>query len=236
MRRAGALLAEVMELVVGQVRPGMTTAGLDQFARAELDRRGAQAAFLGLYGFPAALCLSVNEEIVHGIPGARELLAGDIISIDCGVVVDGFYADMARTVPVGPPDPESARLIEVTTQALVVGTEYLKPGNRLGDVGAAIQQLVEAAGFSVVRDYTGHGIGRRLHEEPKIPNYGKAGRGVRWQAGMVVCLEPMVNEGSEKTAVLSDRWTVVTADRRRSAHMEDTIAITEQGPLVLTRP
>ncbi len=236
MRRAGALLAEVLELVVPRVKPGVTTAELDAFALEEIRRRGAKPAFLGLYGFPGTLCLSVNEEVVHGIPGSRRLVEGDILSIDCGLVLDGFHADMARTVPVGVVPGEAERLIEVTGRALEVGVDRLRPGLRLGDLSAAIQHYVEGEGFSVVREYTGHGIGRKLHEEPRIPNYGRAGRGVRWEAGMVVCVEPMVNEGTDKTMVLKDNWTVVTADRRRSAHMENTVAVTAEGPLVLTRP
>lgn len=236
MRRAGAVLAEVMELVTAHVGPGVRTAELDAVARRELQKRGAKPAFLGMYGFPAALCVSINEQIVHGIPGQRELLAGDIVSLDCGALIEDFYSDMARTVAVGKTDAQSEKLIDVTWRALAAGAELLKAGFRLGDVGAAIQQLVEVEGFSVVRDYTGHGIGRRLHEEPKVLNYGRAGHGVRWQAGMVVCVEPMVNIGTEKTKVLGDKWTVVTADGKRSAHMEDTIAVTANGPLVLTRP
>ncbi|MCE5228314.1 type I methionyl aminopeptidase [bacterium] len=235
MRRSGAVLAEVMELIVAHVAPGVRTIELDAIARRELERRGAKAAFLGMYGFPAALCVSVNEQIVHGFPSQRELVAGDIVSLDCGALIDDFYSDMARTVPVGKVDATSEKLIDVTRRALAAGTEQLKPGLRLGDTGAAIQQLVEDEGFSVVRDYTGHGIGRHLHEEPKVLNYGRAGRGTRWQAGMVVCVEPMVNVGTEKTRTLGDKWTVVTADGKRSAHMEDTIAITAAGPLVLTK-
>ncbi|MEN6626883.1 MAG: type I methionyl aminopeptidase [Candidatus Sumerlaeia bacterium] len=235
MRRSGAVMAEVMELIVAHVAPGVTTGDLDQVARRELERRGAKAAFLGMYGFPAALCVSVNEEIVHGIPGRRELLEGDIVSLDCGALIGGYYSDMARTVPVGRTDPVSERLIAVAEQSLWAGTEYLVPGLRLGDMAAEIQRIVEAEGFSVVRDYTGHGIGRHLHEEPKIPNYGRAGQGVRWQAGMVVCVEPMVNVGTEKTRTRGDKWTVVTADGKRSAHVENTIAVTAKGPLVLTR-
>ncbi len=235
MRRSGGVLAEVMELVTAHVTPGVRTIELDAIARRELQKRGAKAAFLGMYGFPAALCVSVNEQIVHGFPSQRELVAGDIVSLDCGALIDDFYSDMARTVAVGKVDAQSEKLIDVTWRALRAGAELVRPGLRLGDVGAAIQQLVEAEGFSVVRDYTGHGIGRRLHEEPKVLNYGRAGHGVRWQAGMVVCVEPMVNIGTEKTRVLGDKWTVVTADGKRSAHMEDTIAVTAEGPLVLTQ-
>ena len=234
MKRAGAVLHEVMDLLEGQVKPGITTLELDRLAKAEIEKRGAIPAFLGLYGFPGTLCTSVNEEVVHGIPGPRVLKDGDILSIDVGLVREGFYSDMARTLAVGRIDEESRRLIEVTTTALEIGVEYLVPGNRLGDLSAAIQTYVEGQGFSVVREYTGHGIGQKLHEEPKIPNYGPAGRGVRWQPGMVVCIEPMVNVGVAATRTLADQWTVVTVDGKRSAHMEHTVAITESGPQVLT--
>lgn len=234
MRRAGGLLREVHELIAERVRPGVTTLELDKLARMEIEKRGARPAFLGLYGFPGTLCISVNEEVVHGIPGPRVLNEGDIVSVDCGLIKDEFYADAARTLPVGQIDADSQRLIRVAEESLEIGIECLQPGMRLGDTAHAIQRHVEAAGFSVVQEYTGHGIGRRLHEEPKIPNYGLPGRGVRWQAGMVVCIEPMVNAGTYATRTLDDRWTVVTADGRRSAHVEHTVAITEQGPVVLT--
>lgn len=236
MRRGGALLREVMDLLVERVRPGVTTAELDELARLEIGRRGAAPAFLGLYGFPGTLCLSVNEEIVHGIPGPRVLREGDILSVDVGLVKDGFYSDMARTVAVGQVDEQSRRLIDVATQALQIGIARLTSGYRMGDLSAAIQQFVEGRGFSVVREYTGHGIGRQPHEEPKIPNYGKPGRGIRWQPGMVVCIEPMVNAGGCQTRTLHDQWTVVTADGQRSAHMEDTVAVTGNGPVILTAP
>lgn len=234
MHRGGIILREVMGHLIEAVRPGVTTLELDRLARTEVEKRGALPAFLGLYGFPGTLCISVNEEVVHGIPGPRVLLEGDIVSLDIGLVKDDFYMDMARTVAVGSIDEESARLIRVTNDVLEIGTEYLRPGLRLGDMSAAIQRYVEDQGLSVVREYTGHGIGRKLHEEPKIPNYGQPGRGVRWQAGMVVCVEPMVNAGVPQTRTLADKWTVVTADAKRSAHVENTIAITEEGPLVLT--
>lgn len=234
MRRSGSLLREVMELLIGAVRPGVTTLEMDRLARSEVEKRGAIPAFLGLYGFPGTLCISVNEEVVHGIPGPRVLIEGDIVSLDIGLVKDDFYVDMTRTVGVGSIDEESARLIQVASDGLEVGIEYLRPGLRLGDLSAAIQKYVEGQGFSVVRDYTGHGIGRQLHEEPKIPNFGQPGRGVRWQEGMVVCIEPMVNAGVAQTRTLADKWTVVTADAKRSAHVEDTIAITSDGPLLLT--
>lgn len=234
MKRGGALLREVMEALIKAVHPGVTTLELDRIARSETEKRGALPAFLGLYGFPGTLCISVNEEIVHGIPGPRVLKEGDIVSLDIGLVKENYYLDMARTVGVGQIDETSQRLIQVTGDALTVGIEYLRPGLRMGDTGAAIQKYIEDNGFSVVREYTGHGIGRKLHEEPKIPNYGIPGRGVRWQPGMVVCVEPMVNVGTYQTRTLGDKWTVITADGKRSAHMEDTVAITEDGPMVLT--
>jgi methionyl aminopeptidase len=234
MRKGGAILREVMDLLAAEVRPGISTLELDRLAHAELTRRGTTPAFLGLYGFPRSVCASVNEQVVHGIPSQRQLVEGDIVSLDCGLIFQGFYLDTARTLPVGKVDEEAQRLIRVTGEALEIGIEWLTPGRRLGDVSAAIQRHVEGKGFSVVRDYTGHGIGRKLHEDPKIPNYGQAGVGRRWQTGMTVCLEPMVNAGTHQTRTLADRWTVVTADGKRSAHMEHTVAITEAGPLMLT--
>ena len=233
MARNGALLKEVIDRIVESVRPGATTLDLDRVARTEIEKRDARPAFLGLYGFPATLCVSVNDEVVHGIPSRRVLNEGDIVSVDCGLVKDGFFSDMARTVPVGAIDEESARLIDVTERSLAAGIEKLRVGLRLGDVSAAIQALVETEGFSVVREYTGHGIGRKPHEEPKVPNYGQPGRGLRWRAGMVVCIEPMVNAGVYQTRVLEDNWTVLTADGKRSAHVEHTVAVTDDGPWIL---
>ena len=230
-----AQLVGVLDEVCANVEPGITTAELDAMARILIERGGARPAFLGLYGFPGTMCISVNEEIVHGIPGKRVLKAGDIVSLDVGLIKDDFYSDVARTVPVGPIDAESARLLQVTIEALDRGIASLEPGSRMGDLGWAVQSYVEAQGMAVVRDYTGHGIGRRLHEEPKIPNHGRAGRGLRWQPGMVICIEPMVNLGTAQTRVLGDKWTVVTADGKRSAHMEHTVAITADGYRVLTK-
>ena len=235
MRRSGAILREIMDLLLQTVRPGVTTLELDRLARAETEKHQARPAFLGLYGFPGTLCISVNEEVVHGVPGPRVLHEGDIVSLDIGLIKEGFYVDMARTVGVGAIDEESRRLIQVADESLEIAKEFLRPGLRMGDLSAAIQRHVERQGFSVVRDYTGHGIGRKLHEEPKIPNFGQPGRGVRWQNGMVICIEPMVNAGVYQTRTLEDRWTVVTADGRRSAHMEDTMVVTEGEALVLTR-
>jgi methionyl aminopeptidase len=234
MRDGGGILREVMDKLAVEVRPGVSTLELDRYAHDEMIRRGTKPAFLGLYGFPATVCISINEQIVHGIPGPRRLVEGDIVSMDTGLIFRDLNLDAARTLPVGRVDEESARLIRVTTEALEIGIEWLVPGRRLGDVGAAIQRHVEANGFSVVREYTGHGIGHKLHEEPRIPNHGKLGVGLRWRAGMTVCIEPMVNAGGYQTRTLGDRWTVVTADGKRSAHMEHTVAISEDGPIVLT--
>lgn len=234
MREAGRLLREVMDIIFSAVEPGVTTLEIDRLARSEVEKRKAKPAFLGLYGFPGTVCISVNEQIVHGIPSERRLQQGDIVSLDIGLIHDDFYADAARTLPVGRIDADNHKLLEVTEGALDIATQQLRPGRRLGDLSSAVQKYVESNGLSVVREYTGHGIGRRLHEEPKIPNHGEAGRGIRWKSGMVVCVEPMVNLGSHETLTLEDNWTVVTKDGSRSAHMENTIAITEDGPEVLT--
>lgn len=234
MKRAGAILREVRDRLAERVRPGITTRQLDLMAKRMLEERGAIPAFLGYHGFPGALCVSVNEQVVHGIPSDRKLDEGDIVSLDIGLIKEGFYSDTAKTVGVGRIDAESQRLIDATDRALEIAIPYLAPGRKLGEMAAAVQQYVEGEGFSVVREYAGHGIGRQLHEEPKIPNYGKAGQGPTWRAGMVVAVEPMVNAGGPGTRLLADQWTVVTADGKRSAHSEHTIAITEDGPIVLT--
>ncbi len=234
MRRSGQLLKMVLEEVISIVKPGITTAELDSVARKRIEEGGAIPAFLGYHGFPATLCISVNEEIVHGIPSGRVLNEGDIASIDCGLVLDGFYADRAHTAAVGNISETARRLLEVTPKALAAGIEQMRPDTRLGTVSNAIQKVVEENGFTVVRDYTGHGIGRAMHEPPQVPNYGSAGTGMRLKAGMVLAIEPMVNVGTWKTKTLRDGWTVVTADGSLSAHFEHTIAVTEDGPLVLT--
>ena len=236
MARAGAILGEVLAAVAARVAPGVSTGELDTFAE-DLIRShpGAVPAFKGLYGFPASLCTSLNEEVVHGIPSPnRRLREGDIISIDAGVRLDGWYADAALTRPVGTVDPQSARLLEVTQRALAAGIQRARPGHRLGDIGAAVQQVAEQAGFAVVRDLVGHGLGREPHEEPQVPNYGAAGKGIHLREGMVIAIEPMVNIGDAAVRTLADRWTVVTADGSRSAHFEHTVAITAAGPQVLT--
>jgi methionyl aminopeptidase len=236
MARAGLILGNLHREAAARVAPGMSTQDLDAFAEAFiLSHDGAKPAFKGLYGFPASLCLSVNEEVVHGIPSPKRVLKeGDLISIDAGVELDGWFADAAITVPVGEVDDETLRLIEVTRAALEAGIEQAVVGARLGDVGAAVQEVAEAAGFSVVRDLVGHGIGREPHEDPQVPNFGPAGRGVALKEGMVLAIEPMVNAGTYRVRTLADRWTVVTADGKRSAHFEHTVAVTAAGPRILT--
>jgi methionyl aminopeptidase len=236
MARAGAVLGQLLEEVGARVAPGVSSAALDAFAEQFIrSHEGATPAFKGLYGFPASLCISLNDEVVHGIPSPNRILReGDIISIDAGVRLDGWYADAAVTRAVGEIDAESARLLDVTRNALEAGIARATPRHRLGDVGAAVQQVAEAAGFSVVRDLVGHGLGRGPHEEPQVPNFGTAGRGIRLREGMVIAIEPMVNAGGPDVRTLADKWTVVTADGSRSAHFEHTVAITAAGPRVLT--
>src|SRR6185369_275937 len=236
MAAAGKILAKLFEAIAPEVKPGRTTLELDRFGEEFIrSHKGAEPAFKGLYGFPASLCISLNHEVVHGIPRKNRVLKeGDIISIDAGVRLNGWYADSAVTYPVGQIDEEATRLLEVTKAALQRGIATAQVGNRLGDVGSAVQKTAEAAGFTVVRDLVGHGIGREPHEEPQVPNFGQPGRGLRLQPGLVIAIEPMVNEGAAAVRTLADRWTVVTADRRRSAHFEHTVAILEDGPRVLT--
>jgi methionyl aminopeptidase len=227
MRRAGRVVAEMHEACTRAAKPGATTADLDAAARDVLDRRHARSNFLGYHGFPAVACISPNEVVVHGIPNGRVLEEGDIVSIDCGAIVEGWHADAAVTVAVGEVDEPSRRLIEVTSASLDAAIGAVAAGNRLGDVGAAVQRVVETAGFSVVREYVGHGIGTAMHEEPDVPNYGAPGRGLKLRDGMVLAIEPMVNSGRPGTVTLDDGWTVVTADGTRSAHFEHTVALTE---------
>jgi len=236
MRRAGRVTAEALEAARRVIRPGVTTAEIDAAAAAVLRRHGAQPAFLG-YGdppFPAVTTVSVNEELVHGIPAGRRLKEGDIVSVDCGGIVEGFVGDAAFTAAVGRVTPEAERLIETTRQALWAGIERMRPGLHTGDVSAAIQAVVEAAGFSVVREYTGHGVGRQMHEDPQVPNYGTAGKGLLLRPGMTIALEPMTLAGDPQVRVLEDAWTVVSADGRLTAHWEHTVAVTAEGPRVLT--
>jgi len=234
MRQAGRITAMVLERLRLQVRPGMKTKELDAIAARELEKLGAKPSFKGYQGFPANLCVSVNDEIVHGIPGERILAEGDIVSLDFGAIFMGFHGDAAVTVAVGETSPQARQLIEATEGALKAGIAAAYPGARLGDISAAIQHYVEARGYSVVREYTGHGIGREMHEEPQIPNFGLAGTGPVLQKGMTLALEPMVNAGDWRTRVSDDHWTVLTADGSLSAHFEHTIAITDSEPEVLT--
>ncbi len=240
MRRPARITAEILAALCEKARPGVTTADLDREAERLIARLGARSAFknyrVGPVVFPAVLCASVNDEIVHGIPSeTRELVEGDIIGLDFGVTVDGYYADSAVTVAIGKVDEESARLIEATRESMALGIEQACEGGRLGDIGAAVQERAESAGFSVVRDFVGHGIGRALHEDPQVPNFGKRGRGRTITAGMVLAIEPMVNAGTAAVRVDDDGWTARTADGRRSAHFEHTVAVTRKGPEILTR-
>ncbi|TFH25326.1 MAG: type I methionyl aminopeptidase [Myxococcales bacterium] len=240
MRKPARIVGEILAALREMVVPGITTGELDGAAERMIEKAGARSAFknyrVGSAVFPAVLCTSVNEEIVHGIPSeARELLEGDIVSLDFGVEYGGYYGDSAMTLPVGTIDEESRRLLEVTERSLYAGIDHLHPGERLGDVGAAVQEVAEGAGYSVVREFVGHGIGQALHEEPQVPNYGERGRGRALRVGMVLAVEPMVNLGAAGVRVLKDGWTAVTEDGRRSAHFEHTIAVTATGPEILTR-
>jgi methionyl aminopeptidase len=234
MRQAGRMVAEVLERLGELVAPGVATEELDRFAEDFFRRRGAVPAFKGYNGFPASICTSLNEQVVHGIPGPRTLKEGEIISIDVGVVVAGFYGDSAATFPVGEVSRRAKALLQATRQALERGIAQAREGNRLSDLSHAIQTWVEERGFSVVREYVGHGIGRAMHEAPAIPNYGPPGRGPRLKPGMVLAIEPMVNAGGPEVRTLDDHWTVVTVDGEWSAHFEHTVAVTADSPLVLT--
>jgi methionyl aminopeptidase len=237
MRKAGKVVAEMHEECIRAAKPGVTTVDVDAVAREVLARRGARSNFLGYHGFPAVVCTSPNDVIVHGIPSDTVVLEeGDILSIDCGAIIEGWHADAAITIGIGEIDAESRRLLDVTRRSLEAAIDQVVEGNRLGDIGAAVEGIAEAAGFSVVREYVGHGIGTAMHEDPQVPNYGPAGRGMKLKEGHVLAIEPMVNAGSEATEVLADGWTVVTRDHKRSAHFEHTIAVTEHGPEVLTLP
>ncbi len=238
MRRPAALVAEILAALREAAKVGVTTAELDRIAERMIARAGARSAFknyrVGDAVFPAVLCTSINEQVVHGIPSDRALEDGDILSLDFGVEIGGFYGDAAITVAIGQVDEESRKLVEVTQRCLAAGIEQMRAGNRLGDVGAAVQELAESEGFSVVREFVGHGIGRALHEDPQVPNFGVRGRGRVLKPGMVIALEPMINAGAPAVRVLDDGWTAVTADGRRSAHFEHTVAVTANGPRVLT--
>ena len=236
MAAAGHIVAETLALVQRNVRPDITTEELDQLAEDFIrSHPGAQPSFKGLYDFPATLCTSINQEIVHGIPSHKRVLHdGDIVSIDVGVWVEGLHADSAATFPVGDIKPETARLLEVTQQALAAGVAQARTGNHVGDIGHAVQQVAEGAGFSVVRELVGHGIGASFHEEPQVPNYGKPKRGPRLVPGMTIAIEPMINIGGSGIRTLDDKWTVVTQDGSLSAHFEHTVAVTDNGPRILT--
>ncbi len=235
MRRAGRVVAEMHEATRAAAREGATTADLDRAARAVLDRRGARSNFLNYHGFPAVICASPNDVVVHGIPGPYRLKEGDIVSIDCGAIVEGYHGDAAFTMGIGAIAPAARRLLEVTEASLWAGIEQMRAGNRLNHIGRAVQEVAVKAGFSVVREYTGHGIGTAMHEDPSVPNYYPGHPGPLLQPGMVLAVEPMVNAGRSGTRTLDDGWSVVTIDGGLSAHFEHTIAVTEDGPEVLTR-
>lgn len=237
MHRAGLIVWGALDKMREMVRPGLTTKELDDFAEAYASEHHARPAFKGYRGYPGSVCTSINQEVVHGIPSkSRRLKEGDILSLDFGVELDGYFGDAALTVPVGKVKPEREKLLRVTRESLEHAIEKVRLGNRLGDVSAAVQTWVEKNGYSVVREFVGHGIGTRMHEEPQIPNYGTPGQGPRLQAGMVLAIEPMVNTGGAGVRVLDDDWTAVTADGSDSAHFEHTVAVTNNGPWILTRP
>jgi methionyl aminopeptidase len=234
MRRAGRVVARVLKAVKGKVAPGVTTAELDKLAERLCRDYGAKPAFKGYRGYPFCLCCSVNEQVVHGFPNSRPLQAGDILSMDFGVILDGFYGDSATTVPVGPVGDLARDLMKTTRDSLFAAIDKMRPGSRLGDVSAAVQGVVESRGFSVVRQFVGHGIGRNLHEDPQLPNYGTPGKGVMLKPGMVIAIEPMVNAGGYEVEILDDGWTAVTRDGTLSAHFEHTVAVTQDGPRILS--
>ena len=234
MREAGRIVALALEKMRTSVKPGITTADLDRIAEEVITGNGARPLFKGYGGFPASICTSVNEEVVHGIPSLRLLNSGDIISIDIGAEKNGYCGDAAVTLPVGEVSKEALKLLQVTKTALEKGIEKACPGNRLSDISHAVQNYAESHGFSVVREYVGHGIGTKMHEDPKVPNFGPSGRGPRLETGMVLAIEPMVNQGTYQVEVLQDGWTVVTRDRKLSAHFEHTVAVTDNGPEILT--
>lgn len=235
MAIAGELSARVLREVGARIEPGVSTADLDHFAEQFIRKHGGKPAFKGYGGFPGSICASVNEQIVHGIPSKSVILQeGDILSIDTGAIVGGWVGDNAWTFPVGTISPEKQRLLEVTEQCMWAGIKAAQPGNRLGDIGHAIQHIAEGAGYGVVREYVGHGIGRNMHEDPNVPNYGRRHTGIKLEAGMVLAIEPMINMGTRKTRIGDDGWLVSTRDNKPSAHFEKTVAITENGPIILT--
>ena len=235
MREAGRLVGEVLTELIAHVAPGVTTADLDELAEKRIARAGAVPAFKGYHGYPATICASINEEVIHGIPSGRRVLnEGDVVSIDVGASLNGYYGDSAITLPVGQVSEEAATLLRVTEESLYKAIDCVRPGARISDIGHAVQHHVEAYGFSVVREFVGHGIGQRMHEEPQVPNYGEPGRGPRLAEGMVLAIEPMVNAGKPAVKVLADGWTAVTRDGSLAAHFEHTVAVTAAGPLILT--
>jgi methionyl aminopeptidase len=235
MREAGRLVGEVLTELTARVKPGVTTAELDELAEARIRKAGATPAFKGYHGYPATICASINEEVIHGIPSGRRVLnEGDVISIDVGASLDGYFGDSAVTLAVGKVSEGAATLLRVTEESLFKAIDRVRPGGRISDIGHAVQAHVEAYGFSVVREFVGHGIGQRMHEEPQVPNYGEPGRGPRLAEGMVLAIEPMVNAGKPAVKVLGDGWTAVTRDRSLSAHFEHTVAVTANGPWILT--
>ena len=237
MQEAGRVNAQVLDTVRNMIKPGVTTAELDEAAEAIIHEHGGKPVFLGYpgpYPYPATLCISVNEELVHGIPGKRKLKEGDIVSVDCGTKIDGFIGDAAFTVGVGKISSQAERLLQVTNEALYKGIDQMRPGNHTGDVSAAIQRHVEKNGFHVTRVYTGHGVGREIHEGPQVPNYGSPGKGILLRPGITIALEPMVLVGTPRTKVRSDKWTVVSADGSLTAHSEHSVAVTDNGPMILT--
>ncbi len=236
MREAGRIVCEILDELEKAVAPGVTTWELDALSEKLIYQKGAKPAFKGYHGFPACLCASINHEVLHGIPSKkRKLQEGDLMKLDFGVVYRGFFGDSARTVPVGKVTPEAQALVNATRESLNKGIQAMVVGNRIGDIGHAVQRYVEARGYSVVRDFTGHGIGRHLHEKPEVPNYGQPGSGMKLRPGMVLAVEPMVNQGTSDVVVLDDDWTAITVDNKLSAHFEHTVLITEGGPEILTR-
>ena len=234
MERAGAIVGSTLALLKRSVEPGMTTGDLNKIAEKNIRSQGAVPAFLGYQGFPATICASVNEEIVHGIPGKRVLQNGDVVKVDVGATIDGFIGDAAVSIPVGEIDDATQQLLDDTRASLYAGIAAAQPGNRIGDIGAAVESYALERGYGVVRQFVGHGIGRFLHEDPQVPNYGEPGKGILLRPGMCICIEPMLNMGTEATKILDDDWTVVTADGALSAHFEHTLAITKDGPKILT--
>ncbi len=234
-RASNRIVAEVLSRLREKVKPGVKTKDLDAFAEEIAEKRGARPAFKGYHGYPHSLCISINEVVVHGMPSERVLMEGDIVGLDFGVCYQGFYGDATITLPVGRVTDRALKLMQVTEQSLYAGIEQAREGNRLGDISAAVQSVAEDAGYSVVRDFVGHGIGKNLHEEPQIPNFGQKGRGIELKKGMILAIEPMVNEGQFKVQILPDGWTVVTKDGSLSAHFEHSVAITENGPDILSK-